>query len=98
VPLGVEVTWTEVGGRGADVLVLPAVGGGKVAKRVGVGCVGPACSVAARAVTVMAAAVYTSGVIVWLWLEGRLQEVLPSMRMRRVAMISLLAFTFCVSL
>ena len=55
VPLGVEVACGA--GAGAEVLVLATVGGGQVAKRVAVAVTGPACSVPARAVTVMAAAV-----------------------------------------
>ena len=92
VPLGVELAWLDVGRGSADVLVL-AGGGVMVANRVGVGWAGPACSVAARAVTVMAAAVYTSGVTVWLWPEGRLHAV-PAKKSKRIGItISFLSIT-----
>ena len=59
-PLGVDVATTEVatGSRGVDVLVTLGV---MVAKKVALGV---SALVAARAVTVIAAAVYASGVAV----------------------------------
>jgi hypothetical protein len=79
-------------------LVLPTVGAGKVAKRVAVGCGVPACSVAARAVTVKAAAVYALGVTGWP--DGRLHPVMLRIirKMAVIVMVSLLAFTYWISL
>ena len=72
------------------------VTGGKVAKRVAVGIGVPACSVAAKAVTVIAAAVYALGVAGWL--DGRLHPVMVRINKRGIMMISLLAFTCWISL
>ena len=77
-------------------MVLAIVGGGKVAKRVAVGIGVPACSVAARAVTVIAAAVYALGVTGWL--DGRLHPVMLRINKRGIMKISLLAFTCWISL